>query len=84
MIGANELPEVITEPGDYVTRDGRRVTIREIKPGSYFVAKGSIWSLYRGKVRPRGYHIWHKSGRSFPLAECAADIVGPWLEGGDQ
>ena len=77
-----DLPIVITQPGDYRTRDGRRVTIREVGPVSLdttpFNAKGSVWKTFRNKVVPRGHDIWHLSGRAFPLAEHPRDIVAKW------
>lgn len=80
----NELPTIITEPSDYITRDGRRVTIHEITastPGTTaFSAKGAVWAMYRGKVRARGYDIWHISGRRNPLKESVTDIIGKWTE----
>jgi hypothetical protein len=83
----NSLPTIVRHPGDYVTRDGRRVTIREIK-GEYdptataFRAKGSIWKMFRGKERPRDLNIWHVSGRNSPLEQSPADIVGLWSDVG--
>ncbi len=82
----NSLPDIITGPGDYVTRDGRRVTIHEVaEPGpdptvTQCRAKGAVWKEFRGKVRPRGFNIWHTSGRSFILNESRSDIVGVWSE----
>lgn len=77
-----DLPTLITQPGDYRTRDGRRVTIREVGEVSLdstrFNATGSVWKMFRGKVRPRGYSGWHLSGRAFPLAEHPRDIVAAW------
>jgi hypothetical protein len=83
----NNLPTIIRFPGDYVTRDGRRVTIREIKENpdpttTAFGVKGSIWKMFRGKERPRVNNIWHVSGRSLPLDESPADIVGLWSDVG--
>lgn len=76
----NDLPVVIDGPGEYVTRAGARATIREIGPQApdttSFAAKGSLWRMFRGRVRPRGLEIWHVSGRSMPLDETRNDIVG--------
>ena len=49
----NDLPDIVDGPGDYVTRDGRRVTIHEVKSPSApdttsFGASGAIWKDYRG------------------------------------
>jgi hypothetical protein len=73
------LPPIITGPGDYRTRDGRRVTIHEVAKGKTHAATGAIWTLFRGKLRPRGYRGWELSGRSM-LHERPSDIVGPWVE----
>ncbi len=84
----NDLPIVIVGPGDYVSRDGRRITIRDVKappePGStMFAASGSVWREFRGKVRPHGYGTWHVSGRRLPLSETPSDIVAPWVAAAD-
>jgi hypothetical protein len=79
----NDLPDIIETTGDYVTRDGRRVTIHEIKPGTpgttSFSAKGSVWRMSRGKDRPGGLDIWHLSGRNQAQRESTRDIVGPFV-----
>ena len=76
----NELPVVIDAPGDYVTRGGNRVTIRQVRdatPGTTsFGAVGSVWKERRGVTRARGNDIWHISGRHMVLRESALDIVG--------
>lgn len=91
----NRLPIVIDEPGDYLTRSGRRVTIHQIcmhapEPNgplrhsvTAFEAKGAIWRVFRGKDQPMGYEIWHLSGRILTHAEMPMDIVAkaPSLEG---
>lgn len=79
----NKLPTIITAPGDYATRGGGRVTIREITPTetlstTAFTAKGAVWSVRRGAYRSRGHDIWHVSGRHKALGLCAHDIIGPY------
>jgi hypothetical protein len=85
----NRRPLIITEPGDYRTRDGRRVTIHEIKLCSptppyqrhevtAFEAKGSVWRVVRGVNQPRDYDIWHLSGHHVALGDDPLDIVGRW------
>lgn len=79
----NRLPRIVTKPGDYRTRDGRRVTIHEVAPDpdptvTRFAAKGAIWKVFRGKERPRGLKGWHVCGRGDAFAEKGSDIVGPW------
>ncbi len=76
----NTLPTVIDGPGEYKTRDGGRATIHEVKPNNddtttSFDAKGSLWKLFRGKLRPRDYNIWHVSGRLFCDRQDDRDIV---------
>lgn len=74
------LPIIITGPGDYRTRDGRRVTIHAVKEPGTFAAKGAIWKLFRGKETPRGYDIWHPNGRaSLRTVGMKRDIVGRWI-----
>jgi hypothetical protein len=80
----NALPVIITEPGDYVTRDGRRATIYSVNQTdpktTSFSAKGAIWNQKWGVHRPKGYDIWHVSGRKTPLKEMVTDIVAKWEE----
>ena len=67
---------MITETGDYLTRDGTKVTIFEIRLGtSTFEAKGSVWKMFRGKVRPRGFNIWQTNGQHMAVGEHRLDIV---------
>lgn len=82
----NALPTVVTEPGEYATRDGRRVTIHEIRDTAFraefpdctaFAAKGTLHTL-KGKRVVTDYNVWHVSGRNMPLEETSVDIVGPW------
>jgi hypothetical protein len=76
----NDLPTIIDGPGEYATRSGGRATVREIKASepdtTAFAAKGSLWRMFRGALRPRGLEIWHVSGRVLPLEESGRDIVG--------
>lgn len=65
----------ISKPGDYVTRDGSRVTIRDIYGPSTFPAKGAVWREYRGNYRPRGFAIWALDGRYRAVGEHPLDIV---------
>ena len=77
----NDMPHVITGPGDYITRDGKRVTIHSVQPKESpytFKAKGSTWKMFRGKMRPRGFEVWHTSGRLDMVKEKSGDIVATW------
>jgi len=83
MAEIEDLPKIITAPSDYITRNGDRVTISEVQPDSSpytFKAKGSIWKMFRGAMRPRGNDVWHKSGRLDMVAEKGGDIVGIWKD----
>lgn len=75
----NELPTIIDGPGEYRTRGGDRVTIHDVDGGGTFSARGSRWTMFRGKVRPHVYGIWHRSGRHMPLNEVLNDIVSKCL-----
>lgn len=82
----NDLPVIVTQAGDYLTRCGGRATVHMVKEAhedptvTEFRVKGSLWSNFRGKYVPRRYTIWHVSGRGFPLREDDNDIVGVWKE----
>lgn len=83
----NTLPIVIDGPGIYLTRDGRRARIHEVKeyqpregePPRHevtaFEAKGSAQMLFQGNLVYRGYDCWHVCGRRFPLKESPLDII---------
>ena len=75
----NKLATIIDAPGTYITRDGRHVnifTVQSISTGNTFRAKGSIYKLFRGKVVPRGYQVWHVSGRLLAVGLSPSDIIG--------
>lgn len=81
MRATDDLPVIITAPGEYMTRDGRKVTIHTVQDASSpytFKAKVSIWRMFRGAMRPREYNIWHVSGRLDMVTEKPGDIVGRW------
>ena len=70
-----DLPTLITASGTYLTRDGRVVTIYDVNGTGTFAARGAIHKMFRGKIRPRGYNIWHVSGRFDSIHENARDLV---------
>lgn len=76
----NELPVVIDSPGDYATREGLRVTIRQVRDATRgttsFGAVGAVWRERRGVTRARGHDVWHVSGRHMVLKESRLDLVG--------
>lgn len=86
----NRRPLVITEPGDYITRAGRRVTVHEIvlyapAPGAplrhevtAFEAKGTLYTpTPTGRIL-RTYSAWHLTGDHNAVGESPRDIVGRW------
>ena len=56
----------ISEPGDYRTRDGRIVTVSEVKPSGIFRVFGKL-----GRSDER----WTTEGRLFVKHESGGDIV---------
>ncbi|AZU98522.1 hypothetical protein [Acinetobacter phage AbKT21phiIII] len=61
--------------GEYLTRNGTRVTVHDVKEGSSFTVKGSIWKMFRGKYVPRTFNVWMPDGRLLPNTESPLDIV---------
>lgn len=83
MLVTNRLPVIVSQPGEYLTRDGRRVTVHEVQPKESpytFKVKGQLWRMFRGKCAPRGLQVWHVSGRLDMVQEKAGDIVAPYVE----
>jgi hypothetical protein len=79
----NELPSIITSIGDYRTRAGCRVSIRELHPTvtlatTAFHAKGSFWKTTQKLGSNPKYGIWHVSGRAKVQGLSSADIVEKW------
>lgn len=68
----------ITMPGDYATRDGRRVTVRDIRGPATACVRGQIWKEFRGAVQPRGNHAWTEDGMFHFIGTHRADIVSVW------
>jgi len=84
MLVTARLPVVVSEPGEYVTRDGRRVTVHDVQPKESpytFKVKGQLWRMFRGRCAPRGLQVWHVSGRLDMVIEKPGDIIGRF-EGG--
>lgn len=88
-MGVPAMP-VIVKPGYYVTRDGRKALIQEIRTPDQlglttfedctaFNCSGSIEKMFRGKPSFRGLDTWHTNGRRLPLKESPGDIVGPYI-----
>lgn len=90
-IEPNCLPTIIDAPGDYVARNGNRVTVHHIAPPckgvTQFAAKGSIWRKPTAMGQNPPYSIWHISGRYYALGEHPLDIVKkvqPTAESGNE
>ena len=79
IVYANTLPVIITEPGIYIMRDGGRARIDRVydnsdKTVTAFTCKGSLERMFRGKMRFKGYSIWHESGQATGF-ESEYDII---------
>lgn len=79
-------PRIIDGPGEYKLRNGRRVTIHELKlppgytPGNMcFPAKGSVWLKKTWTPNPP-FCIWRLDGRCRATGDHPWDVVGRWLE----
>ncbi len=70
------LPTIIDAVGDYITRNGGKVTIDKIEDRTTPDATGYLWKEFRGKFVPRRFGIWHVSGRKYSLTESPNDIIG--------
>lgn len=65
--------------GEYMTRDGKRVSIQRLDGIGTFSVKGYIWLMFRGKERPRRWQIWKPNGAITALEKShPLDIVGVW------
>jgi hypothetical protein len=60
-------PAIITSPGDYVTRGGEIVTIKQVSKRHDFGCCGA----YASGAAER----WHKSGRIMATSETGNDIL---------
>lgn len=71
------LPEIITEPGTYRTRNGREVVIFDIRDSSTFRAKGHLYipNKVKGRKAKVEYTIWKTNGRFMAVGEHQNDIV---------
>jgi len=63
-------PVVITEPGQYLTRSGERVTVESTSQKHDFGNRG-----YYGSADNRIAESWHRSGRVSASRESNNDIV---------
>jgi hypothetical protein len=83
----NELPVVITGPGEYRTRLNHRVVIEDVRAHgplyhTYFNCTGTRFRPVTAKYQraTQVWGIWHQSGRfTSSSAEHRHDIIGPWV-----
>lgn len=76
FVPLRELETVVDGTGDYVTRDGRRVTVYTISSGNEtFTVKGAIHRENRGRYQAKDRMTWHKSGRCYPVLPSPDDII---------
>lgn len=75
----NKLPIVISEPGNYLTRNGKTVEISEVKHFDddimRFSCKGVLLTPTKSGRVKRDWNIWHQSGRLFAVNESQLDII---------
>lgn len=64
------LPVVITEPGEYLTRSGERVTVEQSSQRHEFGCKG-----FYGSAETKIAESWHRSGRLLFGKQTQNDIV---------
>lgn len=69
---------LVISKGEYLTRNGTRVTVQEVRGGSTFTIKGTIWKMFRGTYTPRTYNVWLPNGRLLPTQESPLDIVSAY------
>ena len=72
IAAANEPDEFRIEgPGEYVTRDGRKATVKFRLPYS----NSRCWV---GWITGEAIYSWYENGRYWGCEERSPDIVGPW------
>ena len=69
---------LVISKGEYLTRNGTRVTVQDVRGGSSFTIKGTIWKMFRGEYMPRAYNVWLPNGRLLPTQENPLDIVSAY------
>lgn len=63
------------EKGEYLARNGERVTVLEVKEGSTFTVKGHKWRIFRGKYKPKDFSTWKINGQHNAVGVSEWDIV---------
>ncbi len=81
------MNNIITGPGVYKTRNGKKVTIHEIRqpPGheegnTSFPAKGSIWKNEKCIGTNPGFGIWQLNGKYRAIGDHPLDIVASTVQ----
>lgn len=79
----SKQPFEVTGPGEYLLRNGMRVTVDEVRTGTpyTFKVKGRIWKKFRGKVRARRSEVWMITGHINAVGQSEMDIVAPFTGG---
>lgn len=70
-----DTPMVITKVGDYLTRDGTRVSVTRIGGCATFNVYGYVWREYRGRYVPKDYRTWSHEGTFKAIGTHSLDIV---------
>ena len=70
----------ITAPGEYITRNGSRVTIHTITQASSFPCEGTLWFKNKRSIMRSGELSWDRSGQFELRSKPRFDIVGPHPE----
>ncbi len=65
----------IVKGGEYLTRNGTRVSVHDVNGGGSFTVKGSVWKMYRGKYVPRTFNVWLPNGKLLTTSDSPLDIV---------
>lgn len=65
------MNEIITGPGDYKCRDGKKATVAFSPPDS------GMWYGHRQTARVYG---WPPNGRAYANTDDDYDIISPWTE----
>lgn len=78
-ITGRSLPILITEPGQYRTRGGKRVVITDHNrvTTSSWPCEGHI--IHREKPLKTEWNTWKPNGQIQAISESALDIVGRWV-----
>jgi hypothetical protein len=77
-ITGRSWPPVITGPGEYRLRNGKRAVIinHARSTVSAFVCEGHV--IVREKPLRREWQTWKPNGQIASLGQSGRDIVGPW------